>query len=236
MISEMRMKTLALLLMAALPLSGWAARPFVTDDARLTTAGSCQLESWARLYRHSTELWALPACNPLGNLEITLGGGGASIDGQPYTRDEVLQLKTLFRDMETNGWGWGLAVGTVRHPAVHPGPNLLGNRYAYVPVSMSFPDDEVVVHANLGWIRDRASRQHSVSWGLGAEWHWTSRLTAMAEGFGDHRTRPYVQAGLRLSIVPDRLQLDTTVGQQWNAPHAGRWISFGLRFTPDRLW
>ena len=24
----------------------WAARPFVTDDARLTTAGSCQIESW----------------------------------------------------------------------------------------------------------------------------------------------------------------------------------------------
>ena len=27
----------------------YAARPFMTDDARLTTEGSCQLESWARV-------------------------------------------------------------------------------------------------------------------------------------------------------------------------------------------
>ena len=52
-----------------------AARPFVTDDARLTTEGSCQLESWARLYENSSEIWALPACNPFGNLEVTLGEG-----------------------------------------------------------------------------------------------------------------------------------------------------------------
>ncbi|NCV70156.1 MAG: hypothetical protein EBW55_05505, partial [Betaproteobacteria bacterium] len=41
-----------------------AARPFVTDDARLTTAGSCQLESWTRVNRaskpsaRSEEYWA----------------------------------------------------------------------------------------------------------------------------------------------------------------------------------
>lgn len=37
-----RLPALALLLAAALPAQ--AARPFITDDARLTTAGSCQLE------------------------------------------------------------------------------------------------------------------------------------------------------------------------------------------------
>jgi len=28
----------------------------------------------------------------------------------------VLQFKTLFRPLDTNEWGWGLAVGAVRHP------------------------------------------------------------------------------------------------------------------------
>ncbi|MEW6563131.1 MAG: hypothetical protein AB1400_07865 [Pseudomonadota bacterium] len=38
-----------------LPTPAWAARPFVTDDARLTKANSCQLESWTRSYSGSRE-------------------------------------------------------------------------------------------------------------------------------------------------------------------------------------
>jgi len=113
----------------------WAARPFVTDDARLTTAGSCQLESWARIYPNSQELWALPACNPTGNLEFTVGGGVAKLEGAAgWTDDYVLQAKTLFKILELNSWGVGAAVGTIQHPQINPGPNLLGNRYAYVPL------------------------------------------------------------------------------------------------------
>jgi hypothetical protein len=120
----MRVLTLVGLL-STLALPAWAARPFVTDDARLTTAGSCQLESWVRTYPQSRETWALPACNPGGNLELPVGGGWARYDDAPATKDQVFQLKTLFRPLETNGWGWGLAVGTVRHRDVRP--NLLGH-------------------------------------------------------------------------------------------------------------
>lgn len=84
--------------------AAWAACPFVTDDARLTTAGSCQLESWTRLYPNSTELWALPACNPTGNLEITVGGGAAKLgEATGWTDNYVLQAKTLFKTLEPNG-------------------------------------------------------------------------------------------------------------------------------------
>lgn len=214
----------------------WAARPFVTDDARLTTAGSCQLESWLRIYPDSREIWALPACNPGGNLEFTAGGGRARNTGEEVTRDYVFQAKTLFRTLEANDWGWGMAVGTVRHPEINPGPNLLGNTYAYIPVSASFRDDAIVMHGNLGWLRDRASHQDNVTWGLGGEFQLASRLTAIAETFGDHRSRPYWQAGGRYSVIPDRVQIDATVGQQLDDPHSGRWLSFGLRLTPDRLF
>lgn len=96
-------------LSALLHVPAEAARPFVTDDARLTTAGSCQLESWTRFYADSTEVWALPACNPTGNLELTLGGGRARYQDTSLSSSEdyVLQAKTLFRTLETNGWGWG---------------------------------------------------------------------------------------------------------------------------------
>ncbi len=226
----------ALLLVWCLTLPAWAARPFVTDDARLTTAGSCQLESWMRVYRESRETWALPACNPGGHLEFTAGGGHARADGQAGTSDYVFQLKTLFRPLDADGWGWGLAVGRVVHPETRPGPSQLGNTYAYLPLSASFGGGRWVMHANLGWLRDRGSRDHRGTWGLGGEFYPHPRLALVAESFGDDAGKPYWQTGLRYSIVPELLQVDTTVGAQHDGGRGGRWLSFGLRWTPARLF
>lgn len=221
---------------ALLPGAAHAARPFVTDDARLTTAGSCQFESWSRIYRESVELWALPACNPFGNMELTAGMGVAKSDRASGTSDQVFQLKTLFRPLAANDWGIGLAVGTVRHPAVNPGPNLFGNTYAYIPVSVSFADDRVIVHANAGLLHDRRSGRDSMTWGLGAEIRLAERWLGIAEVFGDNRDKPFWQLGTRYAVVPDRVQVDATLGQRFSGTVAERWFSFGLRLTPDRLF
>ncbi len=226
---------LAGLLLAA---QAWAARPFVTDDARLTTAGSCQLESWTRLYEGSRESWALAACNPTGWLEFTLGGGQArDHDLGVTTMDQVFQLKTLLRPLTTNDWGIGLGVGRVLHPEIHPGPNQFGNTYAYVPVSLSLRDDRVILHANVGWLRDQASGRELMTWGLGGEFYpMARRLALVAETFGDDKNPPWWQAGLRWSLIPNLLQVDATTGQQAGGVSASGWLSFGLRWTPERLF
>ncbi len=229
-------RTILLCLLALYSVQAWAARPFVTDDARLTTAGSCQLESWVRIYPGSHEAWALPACNPGGNLEFTMGGGRARDDGATAVNDYVFQVKTLFRPLETNDWGWGLGAGTVRHPEITPGPNLLGNTYAYLPLSASFNNDQLVLHANLGWLRDRASGKDNMTWGMGAEFQTFPRFLAIAEIFGDNRHDPYWQVGGRFAIIPNLAQIDATVGQQFSGPTGGRWVSVGLRLTPERLF
>ncbi len=211
-----------------------AARPFVTDDARMTTAGSCQLEAWTRLYRNSEEYWALPACNPTGNLELTLGGGMASTPASKRSDDYALQAKTLFRKLDTNGWGIGAAIGTIRHPSVNPGPNLLGNVYAYVPLSMSFANDLLVVHVNGGWLHDKATARHQGTWGLGTELNLDSRWTLITETFGNTVDTPYWQAGFRYSVIPGLFQIDTTGGRQYGGNRDARWLSFGIRYTPDK--
>lgn len=213
-----------------------AARPFMTDDARITTAGSCQLESWTRRYSDRTENWALPACNPTGNFEITAGTGHFHSDRVSHSNDYVLQGKTLLRPLETNDWGWGVAVGVVRHPSRYPGPNQLGNHYIYLPLSASTLDDRVVVHANLGWTSDRQTRQSSTTWGGGVEYWVHPRWMLIAEAFGDDRQKPFVQTGLRLSVVPGLLQIDATRGTQPNGLGQKSWMSFGLRYTPDKLF
>ncbi len=228
----------SVLVFAVIHVPAEAARPFVTDDARLTTAGSCQLESWTRFYADSTEVWALPACNPTGNLELTVGGGQARNQDASLSSSEdyVLQAKTLFRALETNGWGWGAAVGTVRHPEINPGPNLHGNTYLYFPLSLSFADDRVVMHFNTGWLHDKSLSRERLTWGIGSEINATHRLTLVAESFGDDLAGPYWQTGVRYAIIPNLFQVDATVGRQTGASDANRWFSFGVRFTPASLF
>lgn len=73
-----------------------AARPMVADDARIVDAKACQLESWVKKNRNSTEYWALPACNFTGNLELTMGGARTHDDTGTHTTDIVFQSKALF--------------------------------------------------------------------------------------------------------------------------------------------
>jgi hypothetical protein len=223
-------------LLGSFPPGALAARPFVTDDARLTTAGSCQLESWTRIYPYSHEEWFLPACNPGGNLEFTAGGGVARASHEKSTSDYVLQVKTLFRPLSANDWGWGVAIGTIRHPDSLPGPNLFGNKFVNLPASISFNDDKTIVHVNLGWLVDNASGKGNMTWGTGGEFQLTPRLLAIAETYGDDHSQPFWQVGGRYSVVPNLVQVDTTVGQQFSGASSGRWISVGLRITPDRMF
>lgn len=232
------MKTLRsfLLLLSLLAVglsSAHAARPLVTDDARLTTAHHCQLESWMRSYEGGQELWALPACNLGDNFEITLGGGSYhNSDAHYRTEDWVAQFKTLIKPLQTNGWGIGLAVGGVMHPDIQPGPNQLGNRYFYIPVSRSFSDDAVIVHMNIGMLRDRQAQQTKLSLGLGSEFRLQGAFKGVAEVFGDDTQNPFYQLGLRYSLVPDVFQIDGTLGQQVNGNRQSQWLSIGVRWTP----
>ena len=231
-------KALTVMLTVALLGAGpaWAARPFMTDDARLTTEGSCQLESWARQYSGRSEFWALPACNPWGSLEITAGVGQFRADGQPHSHDQVLQAKTLFRPLQPNDWGWGLALGRVARSSGLPGQQTPGSHYAYLPLSVSTRDDRLVFHANLGWSRERQTGRETRTWGAGLEYWTHARWMLIAESYGDDRQQPFIQSGLRFSVVPGLLQVDATWGTQPGVAGRSRWTSLGLRYTPDRLF
>jgi hypothetical protein len=207
-----------------------AARPMVTDDARIIDPGACQLETWRRFNRDSKEFWALPACNPTGNLEITLGSAELPVEDpglRGTTRTVQIQGKTLFRTLETNSYSYGFAAGGVVRS--RGAADQVPNYYAYVPVSRSLLDDRVVLHVNVGAQRAGIDPLDALTWGLGAEIGVTRRAFVIAESFGNNHARPSYQGGLRVWIVPDRVQIDTTIGAQAGDIGATRWISIGLR-------
>lgn len=207
-----------------------AARPMITDDARIVDAKACQVESWAKTNRGSDEFWALPACNFSGNLEITAGAARTREGGALHTTDLVLQGKTIFRPLETNNWSWGLAIGHVQHPDHRS--RFGGDVYAYVPATFSFRDDRVFVHTNLGWLREQQNGRHHATWGIGTEVQMTDRTWLIGEGFGQNQGSPFYQFGVRHWIVPNHVQIDTTYGNRLGSGGVRgeeRWFSLGLR-------
>src|SRR3982751_4635445 len=110
-----------------------AARPLVTDDARILDPQTCQLESGYR-HDHAGHEWtAVPACNPTGFFDATVGFARAHAQGITSER-LTLQAKTLVRLALTNGWGIGLTVGTVDQ--LEPGgSSRFGETYVNVPVT-----------------------------------------------------------------------------------------------------
>ena len=213
-----------------------AARPMVTDDARMTEARSCQLETWLHAHHGERELWALPACNPTGDFEITAGGAFARADGEMLGGAAVLQAKTLFRPLSANDYGIGLAVGY----ATQPGRRDSGSPYFYVPASLSLADDRVVLHLNLGAVREREIGKSRGTWGLGSELQASERLFVIAESYGQYAERgagsPFVQLGLRYWVLPGHVQVDTTWGSRIGDIQAERWFSVGLRLLSPRLF
>jgi len=202
----------------------------VVDDARIVDPGSCQLETWRRFNRESQETWALPGCNPTGNLEFTLGSAELPVDDlglRSYTRTVQMQGKTLFRTLETNGYAYGLAVGgVVRSRGV---ADQVPNYYAYVPYTRSMLDDRWIVHANLGVQRAGEVPVNGLTWGVGTEYAIAPRVFLMVETYGDNHRRNSYQGGVRVWVVPNRVQIDATVGTVAGDYGGSRWISIGLR-------
>lgn len=209
--------------------SAQAARPMNTDDARIVDAKACQVESWVKFNRGSTEYWAQPACNFTGNLELTLGGARGKDDAGMQATDIVIQGKTLFKTLEPNGWSWGLAAGNVRHPPIHTSSSLVGDLYAHVPATFAFRNDRVLLHTNLGWLHGKEARKHRMTWGVGADVQWRETAWLIAETFDQNQGKPFYQMGPRYWLVLNHVQVDTTYGGRLGRSMQERWFSIGLR-------
>lgn len=228
--AALRLPSLVSVLLLALSPAAYAARPFVVDDARVVDRGACQLEAWRRNNADdSHEYWAIPACNVKG-LELTLGGGYLSPEPAGHDQtDYQFQAKTLFKELEVNGWGWGIAAGALRHADINLQQNLIGNYYFYVPISRSLLDDRIVVLGNVGGIDNRDAGRRGMTWGLGGEFYVHRRFMLAAEAYGATGFERFAQVGVRLWIVPDHVQLDASYGGSLQRFHDVHWNSIGIR-------
>jgi len=207
-----------------------AARPFVTDDARIVDPGGYQIESFIKHQRsvQENEFWFLPAWNPGSIVELTLGGFALRTAEEGSANAVIAQVKTLLRPLRTNDFGFAVTVGGLRQEPLGSAEGAWGP-FINLISSLSAMDDAVVVHANVGLLDDRQSDVKRYTWGLGAEIATTARLWVIAETYNQEGDKPSTQVGLRYWVVPNRMQVDGTFGAQHSEPQNRSWISIGVR-------
>jgi len=206
-----------------------AAGAMNVDDAQLLGAHKCQLETWGRFNRGGTERWVMPSCNVTGNLELAAGGAWQRDAQGMYMSDAQIQAKTVFKVLETNGYGIGLLAGANRQTSADDRERSW-NYFAKVPMTLSLRDDDILVHANLGLNHVGAEQSTRLTWGLGNETRLLERLSFIGEVFGESKGKPSYQAGVRTVLVPEKIELDLTAGNTFGRDTQGRYVVIGLRF------
>lgn len=224
---------LALAALSLLALPAYAARPFVTDDARVVDPQGCQVETFYKRQREfrESEFWFLPACNPWGRVELTLGANWIDSTQPGDSRTTIVQAKTLLVPLQTNGAGFAVTLGAAQ---VSPFQSArVVNPYLNGIGSLSLLDDRVVLHANLGAVRDNQIHLTRGTWGIGAEILLAApRFYGILEAYGQRLEKPTVHGGVRIWVIPNRLQIDSTIGSQHATPFDRRFWTTGLRI----LW
>jgi hypothetical protein len=183
-----------------------AARPLATDDAGVLEAKGCEAEFYGSRLR-------LPglAREITGSAQLTCGLGASTQAALAYGRSSsddpdnagrkdslLLAAKTqVFSGEQTSfalsaGGVMGRAVGTPFHF-----DSLFFNAVASTDLATGWRG-----HANLGWVNSHADHSQSTTWNLATEYTLREGLDAVAETYGDDRSRPWFGAGVRWQAAP----------------------------------
>lgn len=229
MIKQLGSLSLATLL-AAGSTTAIAGRPLATDDAGVIERGNCEVESFlARATErgspsvHGASLQL--GCGIAGNTQVALAvttarGGGES------ERGLALNGKTaLGEPANGNAWAVGWGLGALQ-------PDGGGMKYESSFINGIYTrsiDDALKLHANLGWSHSQSTRRSTTGWALALERSTPASIDVMGEVFGNDRdSAPWVQVGLRWTVVPEKFFLDTSLGRQMNSQRPQQ-ITLGLK-------
>lgn len=214
------------------PMLGHCGRPMTTDDSSILEVNTCQMEAWSQHSNSQTEIWAVPACN--FNLDWELAAGIAQVrsrDERSKSRLAVLQAKTTFRALSSSGWGLGLVIA--QQPAASG--SLKGDTTINIPASLSFKNDSVLLHMNLGWVRQGITMTDGVTWAIGTELALGQRTAFMLESFGSKLSRTRIQTGFRYAVVSNRIDLDASYSRKLTIRGNDGTVSVGLTVVSSIL-
>ena len=206
---------------------GHAAGAFMVDDAGVDEPGECKVESWTAFASNRDFIGVVaPACGVnLGRpVEITVPVGRVRFD-RVWSTDLVLEAKTPIIPFGEDSKFEVALVGGV-------GFNLTQSKTAaaFVNMPISFQVSEALrVNVNVGFIRDLEDTRTLTTWGAGADFSLTKKITLIGEVFG-FNSETGAQAGIRYT-PHEKIDFDLIYGRNLAGERAD-WVTFGvnLRF------
>jgi hypothetical protein len=224
----------AALLLLALASCAWAGQPLVTDDASIVAPQSCQLEAWIRPSHDERDYWAQPACNPWGNLELSMGLARTRPDQGEASSTIQLQGKTLFLPRGDGEWALGMAAGLARDTGAPHGSSGFQAYYARGLASW-YPRSDLEIDLNLGASNVYGSGTFVLA-GAALQYAVIKNLQLMGEVFHDSTGHGKYQLGVRYIVVPDRFEAYVSYGNRIDGPSSQWWAILGIRLqTPPFL-
>lgn len=225
----------AALIVFSAPGPARAAEPFVVDDTGVIARGVCKVEAGRRTNSAGREMWLLPACNLFLDVEVQWGRTATLPDEDARSSAHVVQVKGAWREIERDGYGLGWLVGSEirRHP--REGERRVREHGALLLASYPVLRDRLTVHANAGARWDRDEKRGGVMGGLQAELEIARRIALLAEIYGSSRTRRGFQAGVRLTLVPDHVDLRVTRGGDDEDENGRRYWGVSIELVAPRV-
>ncbi len=203
------------------------AQQMFVDDAEVTTHRSFQIETWYG----SRESWFLTAISPVRGLEMGTSIGFDSREGfDPI--NWIFEGKYVPLDLEERGW----AIGGVAGLLYDLGGDI-EEIFAYIPYTQMIFNDSSVLHINAGFEAVQEDDWgYELITGIRGDFGITERFAILSEvaaaNFGD----VFYQGGLRISLIPDLLEMDITYGEGFRRMETAPGFNIGMAFTPDSLW
>lgn len=208
--------------------NAYAARPMSTDDANIVDDKACQLESWVKTTHSALERWAIPGCNFGGEVEWSVGGNAQTEHDVGQTQFWLGQAKKRWVPVGEDTVGISTTLGVMSTRPVSGDRQVEKDYFFNVPITVPLGQDRFV-HLNAGWVNHQTLGVNRPTWGVGGELPLTARVIAIAETYGEADYGTRYQVGLRVWMVPQRVQIDTTYGNQMGQPEHLRWFTLGVR-------
>lgn len=209
---------------AAMPSAHASGGPYVVDDAGITEPGAFKLETWVSHANNGDRAYVIApgfTLEALPMVEFELGIERRRSDGGWETAFAPA-AKIAARDVEADGFGLALVVGTVHSG----GFNSTDAAYAVVPLTL--PVSEALhLHVNAGVERDFDAGETAGLWGFAAQGFVNDRLEVIGEVFGSENGRPGWQAGVRPLVLDGALALEFAYGRNLEGER-GDWLTFGI--------
>lgn len=226
---------IAALALAALAPAAHAGRPLVAEDANVLDRGDCEFESFAaraseRDAPGTRALSVQAGCGVGLDTQLAMQAvrtrGGAAVDTLALVGKTALRAPTDDRA----GFTVAYALGADR-PRDDPAWRRFRFETATVLGVMTAPLGAAMLHANLGWTRQRSTGTDSTLWALAVEREGAlGPVDLMAETYGDDRSPPWLAVAARWHAIHDRLMLDASYGVQ-TASGRPRLVTVGLKFA-----